>query len=334
MKAIVTADWHFSRSRKKLETCANVVSWITSYCKNNNIGHIIVAGDVFHHKSILYSEAAKELVSILEANSDITFILLDGNHDLSESSEPASAISLLKHVPNVLYIGETQLISNILFIPFSKNLEQEVKTNSNPWLISHFGLNEAVLSSGISIVSNISMKDLCARYNTVLLGHYHKPQELSMEQTQVYYVGNPYQFDWGERNEEKRMLLVDFDSGTIDSIPTEGYPKHYVLEIHSEGDIEKVKKESKDLSSQGNFVVIWSEVKTNQIDTSDLPDVVIIDKSNSEVTNRGIAREMSLDEKLSRYLDIKEIPPESKDLYIDVAKIIISECESIKEIEG
>ena len=66
MKAIVTADWHFSAySNDKVNsttgfperlnslylTIINLIEWAKLY----EIKNIIVAGDIFHNKSIIYS---------------------------------------------------------------------------------------------------------------------------------------------------------------------------------------------------------------------------------------------------------------------------------------
>jgi len=54
-------------------------------------------------------------------------------------------------------------------------------------LISHFGLSEGMLNSGMSIISDIGLKDLRGKYELVLLGHYHKPQEIIYILNLAYY---------------------------------------------------------------------------------------------------------------------------------------------------
>jgi DNA repair exonuclease SbcCD nuclease subunit len=39
----------------------------------------------------------------------------------------------------------------------------------------------------------------------------------------VYYIGSPYQVDWGEAGDEKRFLV--WENGVMSSVPVEGAPR-------------------------------------------------------------------------------------------------------------
>lgn len=55
----------------------------------------------------------------------------------------------------------------------------------------------------------------------IALGHLHKPQELGSG-TRVFYSGSPLQLDFGERGQQKRVVIVDLKPGlpaNIESIP-------------------------------------------------------------------------------------------------------------------
>ena len=142
--------------------------------------------------------------------------------------------------------------------------------------INSFGLNEGILNSGMSIIADIGIPQLVGKYDCVLLGHYHKPQEIIREDIQLYYVGSPIQIDWGEKNEEKRFLVVDSDNGGITSVQTEGYTKYCEFTITPENSEELV-KEAKKLKEEGHFVKL---VKTESMDTMNLEDeFIVVDKT-------------------------------------------------------
>ena len=133
-----------------------------------------------------------------------------GNHDLSGRGKDAvSALKSLDNEPNVMRIGKTTTIGDLFLVPYSPDMVTDIKNNKSKYLISHFGLSEGILNSGMSIVSDLSISDLDGRYRYVLLGHYHKPQSIKKATIDLYYVGSPIQIDWGEKNEEKRFLVVD-----------------------------------------------------------------------------------------------------------------------------
>lgn len=59
-----------------------------------------------------------------------------------------------------------------------------------------------------------------------LLGHIHLPQKLGTDE--IYYVGSPFQQNFGEAGEDKRVAIVTLDSGTValDWIPMTGFPTY------------------------------------------------------------------------------------------------------------
>ena len=204
-----------------------------------------------------------------------------------------------------------------------------IKKGKAEYLISHFGLNEGSLSSGISIVADIGLKDL-KNYKTVILGHYHKPQEIANSSTKVYYIGSPIQLDRGEKNEEKRFLVVDFSTGEIESIPTEGYKKFFQFKVDDDTDIETVMTEAKELKAAGHDVSleVLSDVKLGE----DENEFRIIDKRDVDITNRGITSDMTEIDRLKKYCDILNIDSNIIDDYIAMGAAIIN--DSTEKLNG
>ncbi len=313
----------------RLHHLQKILFQIVNYCKENKIDKIVIGGDIYHTKSLIHSVAQSILIDFIRLNSDIFFYILDGNHDMSSKS--GSGVSGLKSIdkePNVKTFHEKQKIENILFVPWYNKMVEDIKTNSEDYLITHLGLNEAQLSSGISIISDVSIKDLINRYKTVLLGHYHKPQEIITDQIRVYYVGSILQLDWGEKNEEKRFLVIDTNNDEIKSIPIEGYRKHIVLELTNLNK-DQILKRASEFKEQGHHIRI--EKVDKDVDMKDIPkNFIVIDKTDRDITNRDIDRSMSEDERLNKILEIREIPVEQRGDYVKSALEIISSSSEEK----
>ena len=324
MKMLISADWHFSAySSDKIdsktglpERLSDIYSVITNmidYAKSNSISYINVVGDIFHNKSIIYSTAQSLLLDIVRNNKNIHWIFLTGNHDLSSmTGDGVSATKCFDNEENVTTIHETKKIENMLFVPWNpKTMVSDIKNGDAEYLFAHLGLNEGVLNSGISLVSDIGLKDL-KQYKKVYLGHYHTPQEIS----NVKYVGNPTHLDWNDKNQEKRFIVFDSITGEEESVPTSGYKKHCEFEITEENKSE-ILRVAKELKNSGHYVKLN---KIDNLDTSDLENVFdVIDKREKDITNRGITSSMSASDKLNRFLEIKEIPLEKRDIYRNVA---------------
>lgn len=329
MRYIYTADIHGSSYSQdkiisesnlpvRLHSIKNVMIEMIEYGLKNNIPNLIIGGDLFHNKSIIHSIAQSLFLDIVRSYRQIKFIILDGNHDMSSmTGDGVSATKCFDNEENVITIHETKLIENILFVPWNpKTMYEDIKHGKEDYLISHFGLNEGKLNSGISIISDLGLKDV-KQYKRCYLGHYHLAQEIA----NVIYVGDPLQLDWGEKNEIKRFLAINSETGEEKSIITKGYTKYIQFEITKENKNEII-EQSKLLKNEGHYVKIN---KFEDFDTSDIEnDFNIINKKEIDITNRGITSSMSDSAKLDRYLAIKEIPEGKREIYKRIALEIIN----------
>jgi DNA repair exonuclease SbcCD nuclease subunit len=340
MKFLFTADIHLSRySQDKIEDETNLPERLHSikqsldemieYCINNQIENFIIGGDLLHGKSIIYARAQNLMLDFFNSNKSIKFYVIDGNHDISgKSAIVDKALKPLETLDNVKWIScdETYYMKNedMLFLPYSYDVHEKIRNYKAKILISHFGLSEGMLHSGMSIVSNISMKHLKNNFQLVLLGHYHKPQKIEKDNLTVYYVGSPIQLDWGEKNDEKRFLIIDTDTLNVESIPLKNYKKYIEIEVNS-NNINEVLKSANEAKDAGNHVKI---IMTETVDVSNIQkEFIVVDKTEKDITNRGITNEMSQIDKFIKYLKIKEIPEKDIDYYIDIIKNIIEKVE-------
>jgi len=338
MKFLITADIHLSRYGQdkvedttnlpeRLHSIKNVLYSMGEYCFQNKIKDMIIAGDLLHGKSIIYAIAQDVMIDFFSEFKNLNFFVLDGNHDLSGKSENSiSALKSIKHIPNVTWISHNPVYhidEPIVFIPYSTKIRENVKDSQAKILISHFGLNEGMLNSGISIVSDIRLKDLVGKYELVLLGHYHKPQEILKDNLRLFYTGSPIQLDWGEKNDEKRFLVVDTKTLEVESVKTTGYKRHVELELTNKNKAQVLKIAEEEIQ-KGNYVKI---IKKEVVDIKDLEKFNVVDKSDRDITNRGITSSMAKEEKLKRFLEIKEISPEEIEDYLKYGIEIINSCE-------
>lgn len=341
MKFAHIADIHLSRYGQdkiedesslpeRLHSIKKALYEVAKYCVDNQIFNIVIGGDILHGKSVIYAIAQEIMIQYFKDFSHlITFFVIDGNHDLSgKGDDVVSALRSLETIPNVKWIPYSEIFymkeEDILFVPYSTKLPTIIKDNRAKILISHFGLSEGILNSGLSIVSDISLKDLIGRYKLVLLGHYHKPQEIIRETISLYYTGSSIQLDWGEKGDIKRFLVVDSDTLNVKSIPITQYKKHIEIFIDS-SNIKKSLKEAQQAKDNGDHVKV---IMKEKVDLSQFKgEFNIVDKTDIDITDRGITSSMSQNDKLKRYVEIKEMVEEERELYLKEAFDIIQNCE-------
>jgi DNA repair exonuclease SbcCD nuclease subunit len=136
-------------------------------------------------------------------------------------------------------------------------------------------------------------------------------------------VGSPIQLDWGEKNDEKRFLVVDTEYGTVDSIPTTGYKKHIELDVTNSNRAEII-KQAQEEREKGHWVKV---IKRETIDLGMENDFMVVDKTEKDITNRGITGTMSQSDKFQKFLEIKEIDESKHELYLKKARELVDKCE-------
>lgn len=294
------------------ETLINTIEYLLS----KNIHYLITLGDTYHNKSIIHSIAMNVLHDIIKSyKNNMDFIFIDGNHDLSSKAGGVSALISLEEMSNVTVIHTPTKVDNILMVPWNPHtIVNDIKNGEADILLSHIGLNEGVLNSGISIVSEIGLKDL-SHYKLVELGHYHKSQSVG----NATYVGSLIQLDWGEREDEKRFLITDSDTCEFESIPSIGYKKHIELIVTNENK-QDIFIEAEKFKSDGHNVRIRLHEK---VDIKPPVDMVVINDFKNDSINRGITSSMTEKDKMSKYLSIKEISDDTLDMYLSVGMKII-----------
>src|SRR5213078_511087 len=65
-------------------------------------------------------------------------------------------------------------------------------------------------------------------FDLSLLGHVHKPQEVAPG---AHYIGSPFQQDFGEKNEAKRVAVLETDTLEVEWVPIEGFPEYRVCTL-------------------------------------------------------------------------------------------------------
>lgn len=338
MKRIAVGDIHLSGYKDdpiqndglplRLSQIINVFNNICSFAKKNSIKYIDILGDIHNDKDIIYTDAQNVFIDVLNRFPDLEFCIFSGNHDMSSRGDfQSTAIQPLDQSSNVTCYYEPTTIDNITIVPYSNKLVQHVgNAEPNDILLSHFGLNEAKVSSGISIVSDVSFKML-SKFKLVLLGHYHKPQKLENKTTTLYYTGNPIHLNWGDKNDSKRFLMYDTDTLEVVSLKLSGFVEYREFTIDdTTPDPKAVIREAEELRQQGHKVRVRKT--TNREVVLESKDLIIINDVPVEAQDRGISITMTRQEQMKRYMALKNIPENEQDEFYEIGKILAETGES------
>lgn len=309
MKYVVFSDLHlhaFSDYAKlegkynntRLENQVNALEDVLAYARKES-ATVLFLGDLYHQRGKVATAVYNAGYDMFYKYRDVTVYALEGNHDnVSNSINSDSTLETFKFLDNFHLISTYDKFSvgDDSFVGVSYGEEYEelknyISSNKATVLLGHLGV-EGSYGAGMSKLDGpFTTGDLKqgSNYELVLLGHYHRRQELV---DNVYYVGNPVAQDFGDSELEKGFYTFDTESGHVvkDSMTFHklNYPMFYKItkdNIEKYSNVEEIAK--------NNYVrVLLSEHTLSDMKLSgediDLPDNIRLEKTVDSVSESRI----------------------------------------------
>jgi len=253
-----------------LQLCKQVFDKILEAVVEFECGGIIITGDVYNSKSLIYSQAQNlffEFVSHKDLR-DKDIIVMPGNHDLENLKSFRHALEPLKSLENVTIVDPPEPFihtqTRAAFIPYlhDKNLMLKAinKCKGIPNLFIHDGVNGAKI--GNSHTDDFSFCPTTYKdFENVYAGHYHSYQVVD----NITYLGTPFSQSFSEANKTSYIGMIDFDTGAkLLKIPT-NLRRHIELSFDlRKQKIDKAKIE-KALQNPDNILKIKLSGNTKQL---------------------------------------------------------------------
>jgi DNA repair exonuclease SbcCD nuclease subunit len=227
--------------RENLQVCAALFDQVESLAKERKVNSVIWLGDMLDRRGLVEAECLNALFDYFNRSALWHHIVI-GNHDLLSMHHTAHSLEPLKAVKNVkIYDRPALLAKNCLVMPYYKNPQkflQEIDSlfsdlNPNPILICHQGIKQFTVNSGYTEEEAVELKDL-QMFKLVIAGHYHTPKT----KDNTVYLGSPFSHSFGESNEQKRLGVLEVDSGQLEFIDI-NFRKHmtYNLDLDEENHV-------------------------------------------------------------------------------------------------
>jgi DNA repair exonuclease SbcCD nuclease subunit len=346
LKSIIISDIHLSGYKKDKLHPESLLPERLHYIKKNlglvvekyheyKADNIVILGDIFDDKDLLYSKSANIFQEFLMDTQEIPIIIVQGNHDSKDYENPEeSLLNIFSNYPNVDIVYNYQKYDNIIFMGYKKNQRfietmNDIMESYQPGmeedmiLFGHFDLNGAQLSNGAFLNAPVKLKDLSNYFSFIISGHIHKPQELDYKYkneipSKFIYVGSPIQTNWGERGEDKRILFFDSETLKYEEIPTY-YKKHKVFKIETDEDLDLLKQVKEESLDEDTHIRVVSNLDFSDEDKKVLKEnnvTLFIDKKIERERSVNINLSDSEEDKLKKYLEYKNVIKDKWDNYI------------------
>lgn len=264
-KAIIGSDFHVRPSH--LHTAERLLKKVLAELKEKKPEYYINLGDTFHTKNMTYVSATKTYKDFLLEVSKlgIKTIQLVGNHDWADPYYQFHALESLKNLhENITIVEDFFKLGDNVFISYCREKERFAKflaeAGKAKRIFAHMDMNGFTPGSGWEEISPFFDAEYFENYEMVVSGHLHLAQEKTLKKsgTQIIFVGSGYTTDFGESDQEKRLLWFDLETGDWESIST-GLTLHKTLRFTAKDPIPKIPQ--KDIDNGVEYRVIFSGTK-------------------------------------------------------------------------
>jgi DNA repair exonuclease SbcCD nuclease subunit len=216
-KIAIFSDLHLgihNNSHKWHDIALDWISWFKEELKKENIKDIIFCGDWHHNRSEISVQTLHISSIILDELNDFNIIALNGNHDIYFKYRiDVNSMSIYKGWKNIHIIDELTSIDKfgkiITFCPWNAPVNNIPKSDI---LFGHFELESFKMNTCFTCIEGIKIKDLINKANLVISGHFHRRQEKQLDETKFLYIGNPFQMEFGDIDDDKGFYILDIET--------------------------------------------------------------------------------------------------------------------------
>jgi DNA repair exonuclease SbcCD nuclease subunit len=230
MRVIITSDIHFGVPGK-LQHSIWAAKVIREYAAKNDIGVVLVLGDMFHDRQSLNIQVLSESFDFfdeLDKDYDQEWVVFPGNHDMFlknswkvNSVRPLSRLLTIVEEIKCINIGG-QKFWIVPFVHYEAAFMQairaiEVQASPDDILLTHIGVRGASLNECF-LLKNWSVVDFSeTKFKRVYTGHFHCYQHVGKN---TWYPGSPIPFRFEEGLVEHGFLVYDTEKNEHEFINT------------------------------------------------------------------------------------------------------------------
>ncbi len=239
------------------------VQRVIDWARERHVTHAILYGDICENPRMSY-EGQLALIKTIEANSDINWWMILGNHD------KVGAASSMGHSMQIIMKAR---LPNLKIFTKDRTVEIEgVKVKFCPWPstsfdpsalnIGHIEVKGSKSDSGRTMDSD----ELSISKAVVMMGHLHTRHRVR----NTYYSGTLYQTNFGEQPKKyfHHVVFTSPEDYEVIAVPFDSEYKLHNIVIETQADVDAMPRGEKDLLK----VVVKDG---SEVIVPDLPNIVI-----------------------------------------------------------
>ena len=245
--------------------CLDLAKWIDRVMKDNKLDTIFFAGDVFHDRHEIGVNTLHTAKKFFNTLKEYQIHLVPGNHDAFLSSTvEVNSVEILERDNINVYTNPTTIQVGEKFVTFCPWKTVVKDLEKVDMLVGHFEIANFKMNATKICDHGDSSTDLLEKADAVITGHFHFKEQRTYENGKyVMYLGSPYEMDFGDRDQQKGVTIIDFDNfNNIKFVENNVTPKHFRLKIS-----ELIQKKYNTLPDliKGNIVSVYVDTKIDTL---------------------------------------------------------------------
>ncbi len=210
-----------------------LAEWINQTMKQHKLDTIFFAGDVFHDRHEIGVSTLHVAKKFFGALKDYKIHLIPGNHDAFLSSTvEVNSVEILENKNIFVYSTPTTISVNdktVTFCPWKTQIKQLSKVDM---LVGHFEIANFKMNSTKICDHGDTSTDLLEVADHIITGHFHYREFREYDNKKyILYLGSPYEMDFGDRDQQKGVSIIDFNDFSVSFIENKITPKHFRVKI-------------------------------------------------------------------------------------------------------
>ena len=207
------------------------LKWAKWQCKEfnkHNIADVIFCGDWHHNRNEISVSTLQISADILDIFSEFNIFIVVGNHDIFYKHRvDVNSLSIFKNRQNVHIIDTVQTLTynnkNITLCPWNTQIDDIPQSDV---IFGHFEIETFKMNAFKVCDHGLKVSSLLRKSPLIVSGHFHTRHEKTYQAGTILYVGNPFEMDFGDMDNEKGYYILDLSTLEYEFFINAISPKH------------------------------------------------------------------------------------------------------------
>jgi DNA repair exonuclease SbcCD nuclease subunit len=245
------------------------IDYFIEECNKRLITTVFFLGDWFHYRDSISVDTLDHGTKLMEklANAFGEVYVIVGNHDCYfKDTAEVHSLGAYKRWSNVTVIDKSKEMSihgkNGMFVPWGGKIPQ----GKYDYIFGHFEIINFYENKVHKCEDGETHTYLLNKANKVFSGHFHMRQEKKYKKGDIFYVGSPFQHNFGDCDNENGFYVIDVQDNTEEFVvnPKGMFPTFHLINVSN---IDEVKKKKDDIKNGYVKVIIDKEVSDKTLET-------------------------------------------------------------------